>query len=76
MCAKVREVRADFGIALDGDADRVVMADEQGQHHRRRPDPGADRQELVEERHAQGRRRGRHGDVECRARPLSRDAWT
>jgi phosphoglucosamine mutase len=30
MCARVREVRADFGIALDGDADRVVMADEQG----------------------------------------------
>ena len=30
LCAKVREVRADFGIALDGDADRVVMADEQG----------------------------------------------
>ena len=31
MCAKVREVRADFGIALDGDADRVVMADEKGE---------------------------------------------
>src|SRR6185312_167348 len=30
MCAKVREMRADFGIALDGDADRVVMADEKG----------------------------------------------
>jgi phosphoglucosamine mutase len=30
MCAKVRETRADFGIALDGDADRVVMADEKG----------------------------------------------
>src|ERR1700731_2102872 len=29
LCAKMREVRADFGIALDGDADRVVMADEQ-----------------------------------------------
>src|SRR3954466_11742644 len=30
MCAKVREVRADFGIALDGAADRVVMSDEHG----------------------------------------------
>jgi phosphoglucosamine mutase len=30
LMAKVREVRADFGIALDGDADRVVMVDEQG----------------------------------------------
>ena len=31
MTAKVRETRSDFGIALDGDADRVVMCDEQGQ---------------------------------------------
>ncbi|MBN9591292.1 MAG: phosphoglucosamine mutase, partial [Alphaproteobacteria bacterium] len=31
MMHKVREMRADFGIALDGDADRVVMADENGQ---------------------------------------------
>src|SRR5215471_3724846 len=30
MIAKVRETRADFGIALDGDADRVVMCDERG----------------------------------------------
>jgi phosphoglucosamine mutase len=30
LCAKVKETRADFGIALDGDADRVVMADETG----------------------------------------------
>lgn len=30
MVAKLRETGADFGIALDGDADRVVMADEHG----------------------------------------------
>ncbi|MGA8892983.1 MAG: phosphoglucosamine mutase [Anaeromyxobacteraceae bacterium] len=31
MAAKVREVGADLGIALDGDADRVIVADENGQ---------------------------------------------
>ena len=30
LCAKVRELRADIGIALDGDADRVVIVDEKG----------------------------------------------
>jgi phosphoglucosamine mutase len=30
MCEKVREVRADIGIALDGDADRVIISDERG----------------------------------------------
>jgi phosphoglucosamine mutase len=30
MCDKVRELRADIGIALDGDADRVIIADERG----------------------------------------------
>lgn len=30
LCQKVKEMRADVGIALDGDADRVVIADERG----------------------------------------------
>jgi phosphoglucosamine mutase len=30
MCKKVRDLRADIGIALDGDADRVIIADEKG----------------------------------------------
>ncbi|WP_127089082.1 phosphoglucosamine mutase [Aquabacter cavernae] len=30
LAAKVREVRADIGIALDGDADRVIIVDEKG----------------------------------------------
>lgn len=30
MAAKVREYRADLGIALDGDADRVIFVDETG----------------------------------------------
>ena len=30
LCRKVREMRADIGIALDGDADRVLIVDEAG----------------------------------------------
>jgi phosphoglucosamine mutase len=30
LAAKVREMRADIGIALDGDADRVIIIDERG----------------------------------------------
>src|ERR1700757_2271074 len=30
LCRKVREMRGDIGIALDGDADRVVIVDERG----------------------------------------------
>ncbi len=30
LIAKVRELRADVGVALDGDADRVLMVDEKG----------------------------------------------
>ncbi|HQZ12954.1 MAG TPA: phosphoglucosamine mutase [Devosia sp.] len=31
LIAKVKEVRADIGIALDGDADRVIIVDEKGE---------------------------------------------
>ena len=31
LIAKVRELRADIGIALDGDADRVLIVDEKGE---------------------------------------------
>jgi len=30
LCQKVHEVRADVGIALDGDADRIIIVDEKG----------------------------------------------
>ena len=30
LCHKVREMRADIGVALDGDADRLIIADERG----------------------------------------------
>src|SRR5215472_3883126 len=30
LCQKVKEMRADIGIALDGDADRMLIADERG----------------------------------------------
>src|SRR4030042_6321737 len=33
LIRKVNEVRADIGIALDGDADRVVIVDEKGRIH-------------------------------------------
>ena len=31
LCQKVKELRADIGIALDGDADRVILVDEKGE---------------------------------------------
>ena len=36
--ARCAEMRADIGIALDGDADRVLIVDERGPDRRRRPD--------------------------------------
>ncbi len=71
LIRKVSEVRADIGIALDGDADRVVIVDEKGTHHRWRPDHGGDRGVLVAARSARGRRHRRHRDVESRPGALS-----
>ncbi len=63
---KVREVRADVGIALDGDADRLVIVDERGHV--------VDGDQLMaviaeswnEDGPAGQARRGRHRDVESR----------
>ena len=74
LCDKVREMRADIGIALDGDADRVVIVDEKGQHRRRRPDHGRDRRELAPARQADGRRRRGHRHVQPGARALPEGA--
>jgi phosphoglucosamine mutase len=43
LCRKVREMRADIGIALDGDADRVLVADDERPYRRRRPVARRDR---------------------------------
>ena len=40
VAAKVRETRADIGLALDGDADRLIVVDEKGHRSGWRPDHG------------------------------------
>ena len=52
LARKVRELRADIGIALDGDADRVLIVDEQRPDRRWRPVHGRDRAELAGRRPA------------------------
>jgi phosphomannomutase len=63
---------ADIGIALDGDADRVILVSERRTGDRRRPAHGDDRQPLGQGRPAGRRRRRRHRDVQSRPRALSR----
>ena len=57
---------ADFGVALDGDGDRLVMADREGRLLRRRPAAVRHRARLPAARRADRRRR-RHADEQPRA---------
>ncbi len=52
MRREVLARRADIGIALDGDADRLIIADERGDDPRRRPADGADRDRVGAQRAA------------------------
>jgi len=69
MCAAVLEHGADLGIAVDGDADRIVLAD---RADRRRSDAGPAGAELADPRSPLRRRRGRHDHVEPPPGALSR----
>ena len=71
LSRKVREMRADIGIALDGDADRMILDRREGPSDRRRPGDGGDRRAVARRGPAVEARRGRHGDVEPRARAAS-----
>ena len=83
LAAKVREMRADIGIALDGDADRVVIVDEKGHvidgdqllavvAESWRDDRRLAKRELEGRRPAVAARHRRDRDVQSRARAPSR----
>ena len=66
MSRAVQEYRADIGIALDGDADRLVICDEKGQIVDGDQIMAIIAAAWAEKRPADGRRRGGHGDVQPR----------
>ena len=70
LSRKVREMRADVGIALDGDADRMILVDEKGRLIDGDQAIGR-RRELARRGPIGQARRGRHGDVEPGARAAS-----
>ena len=74
LAAEVRERRADLGIALDGDADRVVLVDEKGRIIDGDQVMARGRRLLERREPARRRRRRRDRHVESRARALSRRA--
>ncbi len=74
LAAKVREMRADIGIALDGDADRVVIVDEKGQRGGRRPAPRRGGGELAGGSSPRKARRGRDHHVQSRVRAAPQGA--
>ena len=67
--AAVRAHGADVGLALDGDADRVIAVDEHGDDRRRRPDHDRARARPRRARRAAQRRDRGHRDVEPRPAP-------
>ena len=64
MAEAVKEYRADIGIALDGDADRLVICDEKGQIVDGDQIMALIAGDWAAARQAEGRRRGRHGHVQ------------
>ena len=70
VAEKVKETRADLGIALDGDADRVLIVDEKGNLVDGDQLDWAGRTVMVRVRTVGGRRYCRHGNVKSCAGTL------
>ena len=66
LIRKVKEMRADIGIALDGDADRVVIVDERGRLVDGDQLHGGDLRELAQGRATDEARRRLHHHVQSR----------
>ncbi len=70
LSRKVREMRADIGIALDGDADRVILVDERGHLVDGDQLLAVIAQSWKEDGRLSQARHRRHRDVQSRARAL------
>ena len=72
LCEAVLEHGADIGIALDGDADRVILADERGEIIDGDQILGLIARDMAEQGKLRGRRHRRHRHVQPRAGAVSR----